>query len=321
MSESFCVKAIRLQSNTRYQGLDRTPFTGNNADTFRHPITEKACGDQMNYGTLFAYLFRRFGYPNAAWDDFKDLAKYYLSTPLPDMVLCVIPYAGGDTFIHFRFLVTEQAYITLEAFEQRAFNDFRARMFNWIEANHLLPDWMDEFVEESKKSFSPANNWREAFEYLGWFTHEKDDSEYKFLGDWFKEIISRYEEIEPRPRLCVTRSLNWEEWSDEDPLKKYYQAAYETLLDLQRPVRVRDIHINAFGRIPDEKLDDYPESANYATSAGYPSGDIGNQAPAEFAKLHARIYELGNGNVEKGSEVALKLCSEQKPSEATQITP
>ena len=50
---------------------------------------------KMGYGALFAYLFRRFGYPDTGWDDDKQLVKYYLATPEPDMVLAAHP-SGGE---------------------------------------------------------------------------------------------------------------------------------------------------------------------------------------------------------------------------------
>lgn len=306
MGKEFCIKTAVFEPNTRYDNLNMVPCMDN---FYRHPVTEKACGNKMNYGNLLAYLFRRFGYPNAAWDDDKQLAKYYLSTSLPDMILCVVPFAGDDTFLHFKFIVTESTAISIEAFELKEFDAFQERMFDWIETNNLLPDWMDDFVEECSKAFGQKKDWRITFGYLSMFRHEKEEGKYKFIDDWFTEVTSRYEEIETRPHRGMSRSLEWEKWHDDDPLKKYYQAAYETLLDLRRPVHIRDISINAFGRIPDEELDKYPASAEYAASAGYPSGKMGNEAPKEMAELHARISELGDGDIKNGLQKVLALCS------------
>lgn len=47
-------------------------------------------------GQLFAYLFRRFGYPNFGWDSDKNLASYLLSTPEKDVIFHVTPYMAGD---------------------------------------------------------------------------------------------------------------------------------------------------------------------------------------------------------------------------------
>lgn len=43
---------------------------------------------------LFAYLFRRFGYPNQGWDDHKELVRYLLTTPMDNVFLEVRPYLG-----------------------------------------------------------------------------------------------------------------------------------------------------------------------------------------------------------------------------------
>lgn len=42
-------------------------------------------------GAMFAYLFRRFGYPIYGWDDYKSLVQYYLTTPDDEVVLLVDP--------------------------------------------------------------------------------------------------------------------------------------------------------------------------------------------------------------------------------------
>src|SRR2546427_5605706 len=47
-------------------------------------------------GQLFAYLFRRFGYPNSGWDDHKELVYYLLTTPMDNVFLAVRPHMGGD---------------------------------------------------------------------------------------------------------------------------------------------------------------------------------------------------------------------------------
>ena len=46
--------------------------------------------DELCYGKLFAYLFRRFGPPMAGWDHYKEIACYYLTTPMDGVWLRVI---------------------------------------------------------------------------------------------------------------------------------------------------------------------------------------------------------------------------------------
>lgn len=288
-----------LKPNTRYLELSLIPFTKDN-DCFKTPAPiTRACGESLGYGSLFAYLFRRFGYPNAGWDDYKQLTKYYLTTSLPDMVLLVTPYIGDSTNLHFRFMVEAETFNRLEAYGRQEQNDWTGRMFDWIEANDLLPDWMDEFVVACNREIAPVSNWREAFGQLCWFTSEEEGSEHKFFGDWYKEITGRYTECEPRPGYKA-RTLDWTEWPDDDPLKKYHQAAYDALMDLRRPVCVRDTHINCFGRAYD--VDD---EVDFAKSAGYACGIAGNEAPEEFSELQALIFKLGNGDAKTGLDTII----------------
>ena len=51
----------------------------------------KIFGPYLNYGEIFAYLFRRFGYPLRGWDDYKELTVYYLTTRMDGVVLWVKP--------------------------------------------------------------------------------------------------------------------------------------------------------------------------------------------------------------------------------------
>src|SRR5208337_4881861 len=93
-----------------YVGLEMPCFADPmDVSTYSTPLAIfLACGKEMDYGTLFSYLFRRFGYPNQGWDDYKQLAKYILTTPLPDMVLMIVPYCGNDTSLQFSFMVTAE---------------------------------------------------------------------------------------------------------------------------------------------------------------------------------------------------------------------
>lgn len=45
-------------------------------------------------GAMFAYLFRRFGYPIYGWDGYKSLVSYLLTTPDPDVLLWCKPTHG-----------------------------------------------------------------------------------------------------------------------------------------------------------------------------------------------------------------------------------
>lgn len=53
---------------------------------------------RMEYGPLFAYLFRRFGPPEEGSDPHKEIACWYLTTPDPDVILWVSPRPSGAKY-------------------------------------------------------------------------------------------------------------------------------------------------------------------------------------------------------------------------------
>lgn len=54
--------------------------------------------------------------------------------------------------------------------------------------------------------------------------------------------------------------------------------------------------------------------AKEAPVAGYPSGDLGNKAPGEFAELHSLILKIGEGDAKAGIALAMEAL---KASAAT----
>lgn len=74
----------------------------------------------LSGGHLFAYLFRRFGYPNFDWDQQKNLVSYAITTPMKGVFLTITPYMGGDaqtsrSALMFGYCITssiEDAYYT-----------------------------------------------------------------------------------------------------------------------------------------------------------------------------------------------------------------
>jgi len=72
----FCMQLAKLKVGVRYCGLSF--HVHDQTEGFINPVIREACGDSMDYGKLFAYLFRRFGYPsgmlgNAAPKEFAAL--------------------------------------------------------------------------------------------------------------------------------------------------------------------------------------------------------------------------------------------------------
>lgn len=307
MAKRFRAALATLRKG-RYLGIE-FPALENSDDltSYATPLPIKlACGENMAYGALFSYLFRRFGYPNHPWDGYKEFTKYLLTTPMKEMILQVVPSCDDSTEMHFAFLVPYELYRKFKEYEDKELIAWRERMFDWIEANNMLPEWIDDGVAYLNRGREKPLTWRQLYDSIAVLHHVVEGAEKPVsVGlDWQREVCEAYRRVEPSPP-CQLRSYDWREWPDEDPLKAYAQAAYETLLDLKRPVRMRDMAINAFGAV-----EDGCRSISEPAVAGYPSGALGNVAPEEFADLALLVKDLGNGDVKEGIKKLLELSAE-----------
>ena len=61
----------------------------------------------MDYGRLFAYMYRRFGVPECGSDDYKEIANWYLATPDAAVLLVVSPRPLGAQYSFSHGLNTE----------------------------------------------------------------------------------------------------------------------------------------------------------------------------------------------------------------------
>ncbi len=62
----------------------------------------------MRGADLFTYCFRRFGYPSSGWDDYKEICRYNVTTPEPDIFLTITPHcgrSGQDSWLSFGYLI------------------------------------------------------------------------------------------------------------------------------------------------------------------------------------------------------------------------
>lgn len=110
--------------------------------------------------------------------------------------------------------------------------------------------------------------------------------------------------MHPKPEIAY-RGSDWTLWPDDDPLKPYVAAAWQTLDDLKRPVGIRDLSIDPWGCVEDD-ADDGRRGVAPAAAAGFPSGSLGNAEPKLMASLHAAILALGDGDPVAGMTAALE---------------
>ncbi|TAL65859.1 MAG: hypothetical protein EPN79_11970 [Burkholderiaceae bacterium] len=284
---------------------------------FINPVVSEACGETMDYGKLFAYLFRRFGYPNFGWDGYKELTKYILTTPHKDLFLCVVPFVGDSTDLHFSFLTPFDVYLAAENYGQRFRHAWEMRAFDWQEQRglpHWMPGWLNFCTSASRESCADApeyTNWRDTTKWM-FLPGGPSDPHYelrKKASEFFKALYADYEAVERRPGY-VERATDWREWDDADPLKSFAEAGFAALQDLRRPVRVRDAAIDAFGEVKESRAMKSLDTVNEAPASGYPSGNLGNVATKEFADLHGLIMKMGKGNARRGIAKMMALAQQ-----------
>lgn len=267
-------------------------------------------GETMDYGRLFAYLFRRFGYSNHGWDNYKELTCYLLTTPRSDMVLRVIPAVNDWTALHFDFLVPNEVVHRIHAHDRAPLLAWRKRALDAYTSTHTLPGWMGEWVAVAKAQFDPGvESWRDAFPYMAFYVSLASNEPQRLVGAFYKEVTEAYSALEAEPEL-VARDPDWRTWPEDDPLKPYFDAAATALEGLHRPVRVRDSQINAFGHVEDGDCR-WRDILKEPAVAGYPCGALGNMAPTEFAELHGLVLRLGKGNAKRGIKKLLKQVQVQ----------
>lgn len=286
-------------------------------------LIHEAIGEEIPQGSLFAYLFRRFGFPNAGSDDFKELCRYFLTTTHPGMIMSIVPYSGGDSSISISFMVSHETRADCEEWYQRSRNARDQRFIEWIEKQGRIPEWADNFFVELQEKGWPVpegvSGWSRIMPSLAMLTyhHDKNTTSKTLLPKelvWYQSVKEDYAKVDTDgdPGLDY-RDPDWRNWDDEDPMKPYAKAIHDTLQELKRPVWIRDCAINAWGPCeePDEEHDEEEvggegkplQSADYADSAGYPCGALGNADPKGFAELHNEILEAGEGDPVKGIEI------------------
>jgi len=263
-------------------------------------VTERTLGEKVSQGSLFAYLFRRFGHPNKGSDPERNLASYLLTTTHPEMLLMITPYAGGDTSISFQFMVPGSLHYDCHRWTSRARDAHKRAFHDWIEVEGRIPDWADDTAKAMEDGGWPIpddlEGWRRVMPgmaLLAWSGVKEDDPQDRADAiRWYESTCADYEAIHPVPDVEY-RSSDVDAWDDLDPLKPIARAMAETLEDLKRPVWIRDVAIGIHGHIEDEDLGaDGPEAAEAAASAGYPLGTLGNQDPESFSDLMAAVLAL-----------------------------
>lgn len=222
---------------------------------------------ETNYGEIFAYLFRRFGYPRFGWDDYKELVTYHLTTPMEGVALTVRP--SLSTELSFGYMLRKDLDRKCIEEESKPFRDWTNKMHAWTKQEHKVE--FCELLEQDKEKLERVwTKWlEEKHPEIKWTTQELTDKiESEFFADQRQiedKYAKLYEEIEPRPK-----SIEIDDLPDTSIIKKCRKALCTAIEDLLTPVNVRDSLINIKGWVEDSEWDD---CAKYSKMAGYGVGD------------------------------------------------
>ena len=277
------------------------------------PVLAATVGAQSESGNLFAYLFRRFGYPNEPWDRRNELARYLLSTRRADLFLGVAPRLDGRADLSLVFLgpaglgqaARSFCSAPVEAWEGRAIAHGAPR--DW-------PGWLGPASAASRASTDPPGNpadgparrLREALRPRPGDPPSVALRKRRYL----QRCHELYARVEPAPRP-LQRPAALKDWSDADPLKPYALAATQALRELKRDVRLGDGAIDVFGaRAPTRRALAGAESADLSWNALVPQN-----APL-VAELQRALVRLGRGDARLGVARALALL-QREPGRAS----
>lgn len=281
------------------------------------PVLATLQTQTLDYGHLFTYCFRRFGFPNWGSDSYKDIAQWFLTTAHSDLVLCVRPCVLPEPYFSVHFLTTLELGSAAKHWERQDVDAWVERKLDWVEAQGL-PDWMPEFLVAYRQQQWPDATWRDAYRgYIAMFAPRKDraskldgghnQTEEREALIAFAAMVEGYGQIEARPPFR-RRDPDITQWTSDDPLLPLAVAAIEALSDLSTGVRVRDSAINAYGVLS------YSEDVRVVDEtdvAGLGVADMINQAPEECVAIYQLAGRIGNGNLKSGLAGLIEIANSE----------
>jgi hypothetical protein len=230
MTMKFTAQTARLAKGRQY-------VAGSSGSMFTPGECAERVLPHLRGGQLFAYLFRRFGYPNIGWDEHKNLVSYRITTPMRHVFLEITPYMGSD---------------------------------------------------------------------------DPDSVENPFNGSVLMFGYCVEKSIEDEFYTCL-KSGNYNIWFDHSCYREVTNAFEETMRNLLRPVHVRDVPINCYGKVDESKKMLSHVDAYHA--AGYPIPRPFFKSADRWEQFTDALIILGNSNMEKGIEAVIEMAATQKETQ------
>lgn len=295
--EPLCFATLRRGANAAAQPFD--------------PVLAATVGSELEYGNLFAYLFRRFGYPNQAWDHSSELARYLLTTPHRDLFLSVVPRVDGRSDLSIGFLAPVAAGQAAAAYARGAIEAWEGRaIVRW--AARGMPQWLREKAQSlshgdgaaAGRSGQAVEVWREALRV----TPADGKAHVRQVQAFLRQCQDAYARVEARPPL-LERAVRLKDWAESDPLKPYALAATRALAGLTREVRVGANAIDVFGPKPKSS-----RALAEAASVALGHGGFLNGQGARVGELLQLIASLGQNDLRKGLTRAITVLRREHAS-------
>lgn len=203
----------------------------------------------FDIGTMFTYLFRRFGYPMSEWDSHQNLVEYTLSTPLEGVCLTIAPPLFGYVIA---------ADVATQCREERV-----APLQKWTKS---LQAWaqqskgivaLGEVELTTRRDDNPENYARVLEAWEAWLRIIPDANSASADGlrarfvlhktkEW-QQLSRKFQRFQPRPS-----ALNEDvEFAEGSLCWQVYVALTDTIRELLRPVDLQGWRINILGVVED----------------------------------------------------------------------
>lgn len=199
-----------------------------------------------NYATMLAYLWRRFGPPPTGWDPHKELVNYWLTTPVDGIAF------GLACSPSFESCGAGVSYAIDATWARRAREWESGEWSVWLRGfrRHLMTDEHDlpmAIVSLAERDDIYALRERYSPPFIAQLLRLHGD--YVLKAGPMPQI--NYFEEWPGMEFGFDRPPVAIDKLDPAPHRKILAAIEAGLRDLLRPVSIRDVYVNACGRVPD----------------------------------------------------------------------
>lgn len=270
-------------------------------------IAEHYCGiETFSVGDIMAYGFRRFGYPVNGWNSYKQLCRWIITTPMDGVFLTVQPRDVEP----FGYLLKNPLTEKLVAEQTAPAREWGQRCHDWAKKEHgvvlVYPlSWAGQCSDEEFETASEEwlqkkypkdytkniNTLEQLAEKAGvskedvikLFQDEKREECEKFVDEYKKDHPIPQKSYSCMYSENIPEKPFWENLPEESLERQINAALYRAILDLTRPVWVRDWEIAIDNNFLKEEFVKYDEDGEeiynyYAPRSGMAGYGVDQEA-------------------------------------------